>query len=165
MLMIFSSTIIHPSSIFNLCLVSFVLSAEIIRAERLHVVDLTSRSAVLQWRPVLGADGGYYELWYKPKSRTDPEIRRTLTGDSSRAQLKNLQPETTYTAFLRPEFNQELLNTLTVTFTTFPGKNVCGLYNTVVPSWHITGFLWSAETWTGCGAGEEQIHEHVGICT
>uniref|UniRef100_A0A3Q0SJH1 von Willebrand factor A domain-containing protein 1 n=1 Tax=Amphilophus citrinellus TaxID=61819 RepID=A0A3Q0SJH1_AMPCI len=93
---------------------------EIIRAERLRVVNLTSHSAVLQWRPVLSADSGYYELWYKPKSRTGPEIRRTLTGDSSMAELKNLQPEMTYTAFLRPEFNQELLNTLTVTFTTFP---------------------------------------------
>uniref|UniRef100_A0A3Q1FT06 von Willebrand factor A domain-containing protein 1 n=1 Tax=Acanthochromis polyacanthus TaxID=80966 RepID=A0A3Q1FT06_9TELE len=91
---------------------------KIIRAERLRVVHLTSHSAVLQWRPVLSADCSYYELWYS--SKTDREIRRTLSGDSSKVELTNLQPETTYTASLRPETNLGLFNTLSVNFTTLP---------------------------------------------
>lgn len=121
-LMTFNSRIIFSSFVFNVCLPSLISSVEIIRAERLRVVDLTSHSAVLQWRPVLSEDSSYYELWYKSVSKPGREIRRTLTGDSSRAELKNLQPDTTYTASLRPESNQAVFNTLTVTFTTFPGK-------------------------------------------
>lgn len=121
-LMTFNSRIIFSSFVFNVCLPSLISSVEIIRAERLRVVDLTSHSAVLQWRPVLSENSSYYELWYKSVSKPGREIRRTLTGDSSRAELKNLQPDTTYTASLRPESNQAVFNTLTVTFTTFPGK-------------------------------------------
>lgn len=93
---------------------------KIIRAERLRVVHLTSHSVVLQWRPVLSADSGYYELWYNSMRKPNPDIRRTLSGDVSRAELTNLQPETTYTASLRPESNQGLFNTLSVNFTTLP---------------------------------------------
>ncbi|XP_028262386.1 von Willebrand factor A domain-containing protein 1-like [Parambassis ranga] len=93
---------------------------KIIRAERLRVVHLTSQSAVLQWRPVLSASSGYYKLSYSPMRRTDREIRLTLPGDSSRTELSNLQPETTYTASLCPESNLGLFNTLSVNFTTLP---------------------------------------------
>ncbi|KAK2862125.1 hypothetical protein Q5P01_001658 [Channa striata] len=93
---------------------------KIIQAERLHVVHLTSHSAVLQWRPVLSTDSSYYDLWYNSAMATHPEIRRTLSFDSSSAELTNLQPDTTYTASLRPESNQMLFNTLTVNFTTLP---------------------------------------------
>ncbi|KAG7495180.1 von Willebrand factor A domain-containing protein 1 [Solea senegalensis] len=94
---------------------------KIIRAERLDVVHLTSHSAVLQWRPILRTDSGYYELQYNSMSTTDPESRRTLSGDSSSVELINLQPDTTYTASLRPESNQRLFNTLSVSFLTLPG--------------------------------------------
>ncbi|XP_023269957.1 von Willebrand factor A domain-containing protein 1 [Seriola lalandi dorsalis] len=93
---------------------------KIIRAERLSVVHLTSHSAVLQWRPILRADSGYYELWYNSILKTEPESRRTLSGDSSWVELTNLQPDTTYTASLRPESNHRLFNTLSVDFTTLP---------------------------------------------
>ncbi|XP_069393421.1 von Willebrand factor A domain-containing protein 1-like isoform X2 [Paralichthys olivaceus] len=93
---------------------------KIIRAERLHVVHLTSHSAVLQWRPILRADGGYYELWYYSMLNTDPETRRIVSSDSSQAELRNLQPDTTYKAYLRPESNQRMFDTLSVTFTTLP---------------------------------------------
>lgn len=92
----------------------------IIRAERLRVVHLTSHSAVLQWRPVLTADSGYYDLWYRSMRETDHGIRRTLSGDLSTAKLTNLQPDTTYTASLRPDSNRGLFNTLSVQFTTLP---------------------------------------------
>ncbi|XP_040058937.2 von Willebrand factor A domain-containing protein 1 [Gasterosteus aculeatus] len=93
---------------------------EIIRAERLRVVHLTSHSAVLQWRPVLSTDSGFYELWYNSVRKTDNGIRRILPGDSTVVQLTDLQPDTTYTAALRPESNQREFNTLSVTFTTLP---------------------------------------------
>lgn len=100
----------------------FVLSVEIIRAERLRVVHLTSHSAVLEWRPVLSAGSGYYELSYNSIRSTDSEVRLVISSDSSRTELTNLQPETTYTASLRPESNLGLFGTLSVTFTTLPGK-------------------------------------------
>lgn len=101
-----------------------MLSKEIIRAERLRVVHLTSHSAVLQWRPVLSADNGHYELSYESRWKTDTETRRILPGDSSWVELTKLQPETTYTAALRPESNQRLFNTLSVNFTTLPGERI-----------------------------------------
>ncbi|XP_056293075.1 von Willebrand factor A domain-containing protein 1-like [Pseudoliparis swirei] len=93
---------------------------KIIRAQRLRVVHLTSHSAELQWRPVLSADSGHYELWYNSMGKTDNETRRVLPADSSRVELTNLQPDTTYTAALHPESNQNLFNTLSVNFTTLP---------------------------------------------
>ncbi|KAK1900849.1 von Willebrand factor A domain containing protein 1 [Dissostichus eleginoides] len=93
---------------------------KIIRAERLRVVDLTSHSAVLQWRPVLKADSGYYEISYNSLGKAGPETKRTLSGNSSWVELTNLQPDTTYTAALHPESNQRLFNTLSVNFTTLP---------------------------------------------
>ncbi|XP_042261969.1 von Willebrand factor A domain-containing protein 1-like isoform X3 [Thunnus maccoyii] len=93
---------------------------KIIRAERLSVVDLTSHSAVLQWRPVLSAGSGFYELWYNSMLNTNTETRYNLPGGSSFVELTNLQPDTTYTASLRPESNERLFNTLSVIFTTLP---------------------------------------------
>uniref|UniRef100_A0A667YFN5 von Willebrand factor A domain-containing protein 1 n=1 Tax=Myripristis murdjan TaxID=586833 RepID=A0A667YFN5_9TELE len=124
---------------------------EIIRAERLRVVHLSSHSAVLQWRPVLSADSGYYELRYscvrRMEGSTHPDSvagcspgqyhKRTLPGDSSWEELTNLQPDTTYTASLSPESNQEIFNTLTVSFTTLPGERIysMALQNCVRVSW------------------------------
>lgn len=93
---------------------------KIIRAERLRVTHLTSHSAMLQWRPVLTADSGYYHLWYNAVEGTGSGTTRLLRGDSSTVELTNLQPQTTYTASLRPESNQRLFNTLSVHFTTLP---------------------------------------------
>lgn len=109
-----------PLAIFS----HLVLFTEIIRAERLSVVDLTSHSAVLQWRPVLSADSGFYELWYNSMLNTNTETRQNLPGGSSFAELTNLQPDTTYTASLRPESNERLFNTLSVIFTTLPGERI-----------------------------------------
>ncbi|KAM7402107.1 hypothetical protein PAMP_017375 [Pampus punctatissimus] len=90
---------------------------KIICAEQLRVVHLTSHSAVLQWSPVLSAGSSFYELWYYSVWGM---TRRNLPGDSSFIELTNLQPDTTYTAFLRPQSNQRLFKTLSVNFTTLP---------------------------------------------
>lgn len=93
---------------------------KIILTERLRVVNLTSRSAVLQWRPVLSSDSGYYELNYRSALEKDPGMKQILSGDSSWVELINLEPDTPYTASLSPESNQRLFNTLSVSFTTLP---------------------------------------------
>ena len=88
------------------------------------MVHLTSHSAVLQWRPVLGAGSSYYELQYHSVKKLDPETRRILPGDSSWVELTNLHPDTSYTAYLHPQSNQQLFNTLSVDFTTLPGERI-----------------------------------------
>ncbi|KAM9859459.1 von Willebrand factor A domain-containing protein 1-like [Aulostomus maculatus] len=93
---------------------------KIIRAERLRVIHLNSHSAALQWRPVLSADSGYYELWYNAVGNTKAETRLHLPGGATWVELTDLHPDTTYTASLRPESNQRLYNTLSVSFTTLP---------------------------------------------
>ncbi|XP_077459966.1 von Willebrand factor A domain-containing protein 1-like isoform X2 [Stigmatopora argus] len=92
----------------------------IIRAERLRAIDVTSHSALLQWRPVLSTIGGYYELWYNAIGNAQTQARRILPEESSSVKLTKLLPETTYSAFLQPESNRGLFNTLTVSFTTLP---------------------------------------------
>lgn len=83
--------------------------------------DVTSRSATLQWRPVLTANTGIYRLQYIA-SVNGITWRRSLAGDSSTAQLTDLKPETMYTATLTPESNQQPLKTLRVSFTTLSGE-------------------------------------------
>lgn len=128
---------LSPCLSISVCLTllsTSVSSSEILRAERLRVVHLSSHSAVLQWRPLLSADTGYYELRYNcvwdteagahpgTSCTTGQYHKRTLPGDARREELTNLRPDTTYTASLTPESNQEFLNTLSVTFTTLPGE-------------------------------------------
>lgn len=96
---------------------------ELIRSERLQVMQVTSSSVVLQWRDVLSANTGFYELRYSSVDTHDGATssrQLTLPGGSSWVKLTNLHPETTYTASLTPESNRKKLNTLTVTFTTLP---------------------------------------------
>nr|XP_019944975.1 PREDICTED: von Willebrand factor A domain-containing protein 1-like [Paralichthys olivaceus] len=113
---------------------------EIIRAERIHVRDVTTSSATLQWRPVLSGLKGYYEIRFHPVltsgsggsagggggTGTSPSTgggdyqRLTQSADSSTARLTGLKPDTTYTATLTPESNEQAFNTLSVTFTTNP---------------------------------------------
>lgn len=109
---------------------------EIIRAERMHVRDVTTNSAMLQWRPVLSGLTGYYEVRFRPVptggagggggTGTSPSTggsayqRLIQSADSSTARLTGLKPETTYTATLTPESNEIAFTPLSVTFTTKP---------------------------------------------
>ncbi len=119
----------------------FVLPpTEILRAERITVRDISSNSATLQWRPVLSSLTGYYEVRFSQVptggaggggggggSGTSPSTsgsqyqRLIEPADSSTARLTGLKPDTTYTATLTPESNEQSFNTLSVTFTTKPG--------------------------------------------
>ncbi|CAL8324768.1 unnamed protein product [Merluccius merluccius] len=110
---------------------------EIIRARRLHVHDVSTDSARLQWRPVLAGLPGYYEIRFGPVptgagggggggSDTSPSTegsqyqRLVRPADASGAELTGLRPDTTYTATLTPESNENVLTPLSVTFTTKP---------------------------------------------
>ncbi|XP_008289635.1 von Willebrand factor A domain-containing protein 1 [Stegastes partitus] len=109
---------------------------EIIRAERIQVRDISTNSATLQWRPVLSGLTGYYEIRFSPVvsggagggggTGTSPSTggsqyqRLTQSADSSTALLTGLKPDTTYSATLTPESNEQAFNTLAVTFTTKP---------------------------------------------
>ncbi|KAJ8370996.1 hypothetical protein SKAU_G00110240 [Synaphobranchus kaupii] len=106
---------------------------EIIRAERLQVRDVTTHSALLQWRPVLSSGTGYYDIRFGPVPSaggggpgagpgtiiSGGQWRKlTRPGDSSSAELNNLKPGTTYKATLKPESNLDYLKPLSVSFTT-----------------------------------------------
>ncbi|KAM9343417.1 von Willebrand factor A domain-containing protein 1 [Pholidichthys leucotaenia] len=109
---------------------------EIIRAERMHVRDISTNSATLQWRPVLSGLNGYYEIRFGPVptggggggggTGTSPGTgpgqyqRITRPAESSSTRLMGLKSDTTYTATLTPASNEQEFNSLTVTFTTKP---------------------------------------------
>lgn len=109
---------------------------EIIRAERINVRDVSTNTATLQWRPVLSGLNGYYEIRFGPLpsggtgggggTGTSPSTggsqyqRITQPADSSTTMLTGLKPDTTYTATLTPESNEQAFNPLSVTFTTKP---------------------------------------------
>ncbi|XP_018530774.1 von Willebrand factor A domain-containing protein 1 [Lates calcarifer] len=108
---------------------------EIIRAERIQVRDVSTNSATLQWRPVLSGLTGHYEIRFGPVltgggegggAGTSPSTgggqyqRLIQSAESSTARLTGLKPDTTYTATLIPESNEQAFNTLSTTFTTKP---------------------------------------------
>ncbi|XP_020491654.1 von Willebrand factor A domain-containing protein 1 [Labrus bergylta] len=111
---------------------------EIIRAERISVRDISTNTATLQWRPVLSGLTGFYEIRFGPVptggtgaggtggTGTSPSTggsqyqRITQNADSSTTRLTGLKPDTTYTATLTPESNEQSFNTLFATFTTKP---------------------------------------------
>ncbi|XP_072223435.1 von Willebrand factor A domain-containing protein 1 [Leuresthes tenuis] len=111
---------------------------EIIRAERINVRDISTNSATLQWRPVLSGLQGYYDIRFgqvpsegagggggggsgtSPSTGGSSYQRLTESADSSSTRLTDLKPDTTYTATLTPESNEQRFNMLSVTFTTKP---------------------------------------------
>lgn len=109
---------------------------EIIRAERLHVRDISTNSASLHWRPVLSGLSGYYEIRFGEVSTggggsgggsgTSPSTggsqyqRLTQSAELNNIRLTGLKPDTTYSVNLIPESNEITFNTLSTTFTTKP---------------------------------------------
>ncbi|XP_067384002.1 von Willebrand factor A domain-containing protein 1 [Channa argus] len=108
---------------------------EIIRAERIHVRDVSTNSAVLLWRPVLSGLTGYYEIHFgavpaggavgggnvtSPSTGGIVYQRITQSADSSSVRLTGLKPDTSYKATLIPESNEQKFNQLSVTFRTQP---------------------------------------------
>lgn len=134
---IITSSLILTEECMHTLLSLFLHPTEIIRAERINVRDVSTNSATLQWRPVLSGLTGHYEIRFAPVrtggagvgggAGTSPstggsQYQRLIQGaDSSTARLTGLKPDTTYTATLTPESNEQAFNPLSVTFTTKPG--------------------------------------------
>uniref|UniRef100_A0A8C6WFW7 von Willebrand factor A domain-containing protein 1 n=1 Tax=Neogobius melanostomus TaxID=47308 RepID=A0A8C6WFW7_9GOBI len=117
---------LYSVDIYNIEIITEDLREALIKifsVKRLHLIHLTSHSALLQWCPVLTADSGYYELWLSGAG-ADSESRRYLSAESSSVELSALHPETSYTAFLQPQSNDRLFNTLSVHFTTMAGEKI-----------------------------------------
>ncbi|KAM9751290.1 von Willebrand factor A domain-containing protein 1 [Menidia menidia] len=113
---------------------------EIIRAQRIHVRDISTNSATLQWRPVLSGLTGFYDIRFgqaltdgaggggaggggggtSPSTGGSSYQRLTQPADANSIRLTGLKPETTYSATLTPESNEQSFNTLSVSFTTKP---------------------------------------------
>ncbi|KAJ8016638.1 hypothetical protein DPEC_G00009320 [Dallia pectoralis] len=106
---------------------------EILWADRLQVRDVSTDSAVLQWRPVLAGLKGNYEIRYGPAPSGDggaggPGTSPSTSGgqyqriiqprDSNTTRLTGLKPDTTYRATLTAESSLQVLKPLSVTFTT-----------------------------------------------
>ncbi|XP_043975320.1 von Willebrand factor A domain-containing protein 1 [Gambusia affinis] len=109
---------------------------EIIKAERLHVRDVSTNSASLHWRPFLSGLSGHYEIRFGEVSTggsgggggsgTSPSTggsqyqRLIQSAQLNSIRLTGLKPDTTYSVSLIPESNEITFNTLSTTFTTKP---------------------------------------------
>ncbi|XP_072571153.1 von Willebrand factor A domain-containing protein 1 [Paramormyrops kingsleyae] len=109
---------------------------ELIRAERLQVRDVSSRTAVLQWRPVLSGGDGRYELHFGQVLTPGAEHeggpgtgastghagykRILLPASTSQTTITDLQPNTKYNATLRTHPSLPATRPLSITFTTKP---------------------------------------------
>ncbi|KAM4737282.1 von Willebrand factor A domain-containing protein 1 [Anableps anableps] len=109
---------------------------EIIKAERLHVRDVSTSSASLHWRPILSGLSGHYEIRFGEVSTggggggggsgTSPSTggsqyqRLIQSAELNSIRLTGLKPDTTYSVNLIPESNELTFNTLSTTFTTKP---------------------------------------------
>ncbi|XP_048840010.1 von Willebrand factor A domain-containing protein 1 [Brienomyrus brachyistius] len=112
---------------------------EIIRAQRLHVRDVTTSSASLHWRPVLSGGTGFYNIQVDPvipgevgegdggrdgelgtsSSTGGPQHQRlTRPADANQAELRHLLPGATYKVTLTTQPNVAAMEPLTATFTT-----------------------------------------------
>uniref|UniRef100_A0A3B5KNI1 von Willebrand factor A domain-containing protein 1 n=1 Tax=Xiphophorus couchianus TaxID=32473 RepID=A0A3B5KNI1_9TELE len=109
---------------------------EIIKAERLHVRDVSTNSASLHWRPVLSGLTGHYEIRFgevstggsgggggsgtSPSTGGNQYQRLIQSTQLNSLRLTDLKPDTTYSVSLIPESNEITFNTLSTTFTTKP---------------------------------------------
>ncbi|XP_037540300.1 von Willebrand factor A domain-containing protein 1 [Nematolebias whitei] len=109
---------------------------EIIRAERIHVRDVSTNAATLHWRPVLSGLTGYYEIRFgqiptggagggggsgtSPSTGGSQYQRLVQPAESNSIRLTDLKPDTTYSVRLTPESNEHAFNALSVSFTTKP---------------------------------------------
>ncbi|XP_012717450.1 von Willebrand factor A domain-containing protein 1 [Fundulus heteroclitus] len=109
---------------------------EIIRAERLHVREVSTNSANLHWRAVLSGLEGSYKIHLgevstggggsgggtgtSPSTGGNPYQRLVQPAESNSIRLTGLKPDTTYSVSLFPESTGLTFNTLSTTFTTKP---------------------------------------------
>ncbi|XP_035200483.1 von Willebrand factor A domain-containing protein 1 [Oxyura jamaicensis] len=78
---------------------------DVIQANRLHAVDITSSSFRLLWPKLLSQETGFYTLEYAPTINLASKRTTQLSGAHTSFTLSNLAPETTYEVALVPESN------------------------------------------------------------
>ncbi|KAM9217559.1 von Willebrand factor A domain-containing protein 1 isoform 1-T1 [Leptosomus discolor] len=78
---------------------------DVIQANRLHAVDITSSSFRLMWPELLSQETGYYTLEYAPTDDLARKRTKQVSGAHTSLVLSNLAPETTYEVALVPESN------------------------------------------------------------
>ncbi|NXP80867.1 VWA1 protein, partial [Ramphastos sulfuratus] len=78
---------------------------DVIQANRLHAVDVTSSSFRLVWPKLLSQETDYYTLEYAPRGDLGKKRTQQVSGVHTTLLLSNLAPETTYEVALIPESN------------------------------------------------------------
>ncbi|XP_073441556.1 von Willebrand factor A domain-containing protein 1 [Dendrobates tinctorius] len=81
---------------------------ELIKAKRLHALNITTTSFLLTWPSLLSKEIGHYVLEYAPVADSK-KIQRTLQGDQTSLEITGLTANTTYEVTLYPESNVEYL--------------------------------------------------------
>ncbi|EOB09247.1 von Willebrand factor A domain-containing protein 1, partial [Anas platyrhynchos] len=95
---------------------------DVIQANRLHAVDITSSSFRLVWPELLSQETGYYSLEYAPTNNLAGKRTTQLSGAHTSFTVSNLTPETTYEVALVPESNVHYFPPQTTRVTTLAGK-------------------------------------------
>uniref|UniRef100_A0A8B9V414 von Willebrand factor A domain-containing protein 1 n=1 Tax=Anas zonorhyncha TaxID=75864 RepID=A0A8B9V414_9AVES len=95
---------------------------DVIQANRLHAVDITSSSFRLVWPELLSQETGYYSLEYAPTNNLAAKRTTQLSGAHTSFTVSNLTPETTYEVALVPESNVHYFPPQTTRVTTLAGK-------------------------------------------
>ncbi|NXH12137.1 VWA1 protein, partial [Bucco capensis] len=78
---------------------------DVIQANHLHAVDITSSSFRLLWPQLLSQETDYYTLEYAPREELAKKRTKQVSGAHTSLVLSNLAPETTYEVALIPESN------------------------------------------------------------
>uniref|UniRef100_H3BIR5 von Willebrand factor A domain-containing protein 1 n=1 Tax=Latimeria chalumnae TaxID=7897 RepID=H3BIR5_LATCH len=91
---------------------------EVIRAERLKAVDITSTSFRLQWPRLLSQDTEHYRVEYNPVNSPGRKQMRIVKGDATEVLVSPLTPGTTYDVTLIPETNLRPIKSQSVRVTT-----------------------------------------------
>ncbi|XP_069597320.1 von Willebrand factor A domain-containing protein 1 isoform X5 [Ranitomeya imitator] len=90
---------------------------ELIKAKRLHALNITTTSFLLTWPRLLSKEIGHYVVEYAQVADSE-KIRRTLQGDQTSLEITGLTANTTYEVTLYPESNVEYLQPQTIKVST-----------------------------------------------
>ncbi|NXS62499.1 VWA1 protein, partial [Brachypteracias leptosomus] len=93
---------------------------DVIQANRLHAIDITSSSFQLVWPKLLTQDTDYYILEYAPVGDLGRKRTQQVSGAHTSIVLSNLAPETSYEVALIPESNVHYFPPQTTRVTTLP---------------------------------------------
>ncbi|NWU93942.1 VWA1 protein, partial [Upupa epops] len=91
---------------------------DVIQANQLHAVDITSSSFRLTWPKLLSQDTDYYTLQYAPAAHLQRKTTQQVPAAHTTLVLSNLAPETTYEVALIPESNVHYFPPQTIRVTT-----------------------------------------------